>query len=274
MILAYFLILIATALAAAAQPLETFVVIKSDGASFHRNTIPQIARAGDGRLFAVWGAFAKDDANGRMYGSFSETGGRTWSAPRLISWDLWAERGMNASGILLSTDGETWTLHGNLHALVPDKVRPGFTNGLCEPSIVQLESGEIMMLLRSGGPRHYESRRRDGGLTWSQPAPSSLTGSNTPTALLRNDKNESEIVAVWNSNPFQRWPLVTAISSDGGRKWSPPRILANAGQRVSYPGLTQTTDGTFVAIWQEDIAGGGRDIRCARFTREWLGGGN
>jgi hypothetical protein len=364
MILAHLLILIATALAAA-QPLETFVVIKSDGASFHRNTIPQIARTGDGRLFAVWGAFAKDDANGRVYGSFSETGGRTWSAPKLliddpklldgdpnilvdgraiwvyatratipntikkawtymvkspdngatwskpievfiprqytpgkqhnaiklrdgtyamgISWDLWAERGMNArtegemdlaSGILLSTDGANWTLHGAVHALVPDKVRPGFTNGLCEPSIVQLESGEILMFLRSGGPRHYESRSRDGGLTWSQPAPSSLTGSNTPTALLRNDKNQSEIVAVWNSNPLQRWPLVTAMSSDGGRKWSTPRILANAGRQVSYPGLTQTGDGTFVAIWQEDIAGGGRDIRCARFTREWLGGGN
>jgi len=39
---------------------------------------------------------------------------------------------------------------------------------------------------------------------------------------------------------------------------------------VSYPGITQTLDGTFVAVWQEALENSGRDIRCARFTREWL----
>src|SRR5205085_293305 len=123
-----------------------------------------------------------------------------------------------------------------------NKVRPGYTNGLCEPSIVELANGEILMLLRNASSRHYESRSQDGGLTWSEPAPSALTGSNTPVALWRNDNSAAEIVAVWNSSPLNRWPLVTALSNDGGRTWSNPRILANPGRQVSYPGLTQAGD--------------------------------
>lgn len=341
--------------------METGAVARSDQSTFFRNTIPQVARLGDGRLFSVWGAFGKDDTNGRIYGAFSSDGAKTWSAPRLliddpkfmdgdpnilvdgnkvwvygtrvtipntikkawttmvhsadnganwtapveifiprqytpgkqhnaiklrdgsyamgIAWDLWAEQGMNArtegemnlaTGILLSTDGAAWTLHGNLYATIENKMRPGFTNGLCEPSIVQLANGEIFMLLRNGSSRHYESRSQDGGLTWSSPVPSTLSGSNTPAALWRNDKKSDEIVAVWNSNPLNRWPLVTALSSDGGRTWTTPKILANPGRQVSYPGLTQTSDGTFVAVWQEVLADGGRDIRYARYTRDWL----
>jgi predicted neuraminidase len=343
-----------------AAPPETGVVAKSDGGSFHRNTIPQVARMGDGRLIAVFGTYGKGDGNGRINAAFSSDGAKTWSAPRLliddpkmddgdpnilvsgntvwvygtrtripndikkawttmvksvdngatwsqpveiaiprqytpgkqhngirlrdgtfamgISWDLWAEKGMAArtegemdlaSGVLLSTDGENWTLHGNVRAAIDDKVRPSFTNGLCEPSIVQLADGEILMILRSGSPRHYESRSRDGGQTWSSPVPSSLTGSNTPTALLRSSV-PSEIVAVWNSNPLNRWPLVTALSRDGGRSWTTPLVLADPGRQVSYPGLAQLADGTFVAVWQEALADGGRDIRWARYTRNWL----
>ena len=255
--------------------LETGAVVKSDAGNFYGNTIPQIARLGDGRLFTVWGAFGKNDPNGRIVGAFSSDSGSTWSEPRLliddpkkmdgdpnilvdgskvfvyctrvnipnridkawtmvthsedngahwstpaevfiprqytpgkqhnaiklqdntyamgISWDLWAEQGMAArtegemnlsSGVLLSKDGLHWTLHGNIHTYV-EKISPFSTNGLCEPSIVQLQNGEILMILRSGSSRHWESRSQDGGLTWSEPKPSALTGHNTPTALWR-----------------------------------------------------------------------------------------
>ena len=345
----------------ALSQLETGPVVRSDGGEFNQNTIPQVATLGDGSLFAVWGARTKGDGNGKIYGTFSKDGAKTWTAPKLliddpkfndgdpnilvdgnkvwvfgtrvripndikkawttvvrstdngstwtqpqevfvprqytpgkqhngiklrdgtyavgISWDLWAEKGMNArtegemnlaSGVLLSADGEHWTLHGEVYAQTPDKVRPGFTNGLCEPSIVQFPDGEILMILRSGGPRHYEARSRDGGHTWSVPVPSSLVGANTPTALFLNRTKPDEVVAVWNSNPLNRWPLVTALSADRGKTWSTPRILANPGRQVSYPGLTQLSTGQFVAVWQEDDGKGGRDIRYGKFTREWL----
>ena len=355
-----FAMLLMLAAASAASP-DGGVVANSDGGPFYRNTIPQIGRLGDGRLLVVFGAFGKNDSNGRVYGTFSSDGAKTWSAPRLliddpkymdgdpnmlidgnmvwvyctrvripndirkawtimvksadngatwsepketfiprqytpgkqhnaiklrdgsyamgIAWDLWAEKGLAArtegemnlaSGILLSTDGERWTLHGNLHAATVEKVAPNHTNGLCEPSIVQLEDGELLMIMRSGEPHHYEARSHDGGHTWSQPVPSALTGSNTPTALWRNEKIPAEIIAVWNNNPLNRWPLVSALSKDGGRTWTKPSIVANPGRQVSYPGITQLSSGEFIAVWQEALADGGRDIRYARFTREWL----
>ena len=349
--------------AASSQSFETGAVARSDGAKYHRNTIPQIARLGDGRLFTVWGVFAKDDANGRVVGAFSSDGGKAWSAPKLlfddpqkndgdpnmlvdgskvfvydtrtnipnridktwilairsedngatwsepvevaiprqyvsgkqhnaiklrdgtyamgISWDIWPERGMAARtegemdlhvGMLLSKDGLKWNLFGDIHAFV-DKVTPGSTQGMDEPSIVQLQDGEILLLLRSGGPMHYESRSRDGGVTWSYPAPSALTGHNTPTALIRLQQSPKEIVAVWNNSPTHRYPLSVALSSDGGRTFTNPRIIAEGmGQQVSYPGVCQTTDGTLVAVWQQALANGGRDVRWARFTREWVMG--
>jgi predicted neuraminidase len=339
--------------------LETGAVQRSDSGQFHRNTIPQVARLGDGRLFTVWSAFGKDDPKGRVVGSFSSDGGRAWSKPRLliedpkkmsgdpnilvdgaklfvyctrvnipnridkawtmvthsenngatwsspeeifiprqytpgkqhnaiklsngsyamgISWDLWAEQGMAArtegemnlsSGVLLSRDGVHWTLHGNIHTFV-EKITPFSTNGLCEPSLVQLPDGEILMLLRSGSSKHWESRSRDNGLTWSPPKPSALPGHNTPAALWRVEQNPKEIVVVWNNAPLNRFPLSVAISGDAGHSWSNQRILADPGLDVSYPGITQTTDGTFVAVWQQKLQNGGRDIRWARFQREW-----
>ena len=75
-----------------------------------------------------------------------------------ISWDHWPERGLNArtegemnlsSGLLLSKDGLNWNLYGDLHVFV-EKVTPGSTNGLAEPSIVQLADGEILHALAVG----------------------------------------------------------------------------------------------------------------------------
>lgn len=196
-----------------------------------------------------------------------------------IAWDKWPEQGMAArtegemdltAGVLLSKDGQRWTLHGALHAQ-EEKLTPGGTGGLCEPALVELADGEILMILRSGGSFHYESRSRDGGVTWSAPKRSPLPGHNTPTALYRV---QQALVAVWNNSPLTRYPLSTAYSTDGGRTWSAPRILAKTdGLQASYPGLTQAADGALVAVWQQALADGGRDVRSARFTIDWIDSG-
>jgi predicted neuraminidase len=358
MLRSFFLLGLAAWLFAAAP--ESGFVAQSDGAEFHNNNIPQVARLGDGRLLCVFGVSPKSGPSGRVYGAFSADGARTWSKPQLlfssqeyffgdanilvdgdkvfvyatrvtrpnriekawtfvirsgdngqtwsqpeeihiprqytpgkqhngivladgtyamgISWDLWAEQGMAArtegemvlaSGLLKSRDGLRWTLHGNLTTFIP-KMTPGSTNGLCEPAIVQLADGEIWMVLRSGGSHHWESRSVDGGATWSEPRPSVLVGHNTPTALLRL-AGLPHVVAAWNQSPVNRFPLVIAISADGGRKFSTPKVLANPiGYQASYPGLTQTRDGVIVAVWQQQRPDGGRDVRWARLTREWL----
>lgn len=197
-----------------------------------------------------------------------------------FSWDLWAEAGTPArtegemdlqSGVLISEDGgRTWTPHGELHIFEP-KVRPGATWGLDEPAIVQLSNGELYMLFRTGTSWHYESRSPDGGYTWTPPQRSALSGHNTPMALWRLDQKPDEIIVIWNNSPLHRYPLSVAISADGGRSWSRPKNVATSdGPQVSYPGITQASDGTIVAVWQQQLAAGGRDVRWARFNRAWV----
>jgi sialidase-1 len=246
------------------------------------------------RIDKAWTLVTRSDDNGATWAAPEEihiprqyTPGKQHNAIKLfdgsylmgISWDLWAEKGMAArtegemvlaSGALLSRDGIRWTLHGNISTFIP-KVTPNSTNGLCEPATVQLPDGELLMILRSGGSRHWESRSKDGGVTWSMPQPSSLVGHNTPVAILRLEQT-GEVVAVWNNSPINRFPLSAALSADGGKTWSKPRILASGegGLQASYPGLTQAADGTIVAVWQQQRADGGRDIRWGRFGRNWL----
>lgn len=204
------------------------------------------------------------------------------------SYDIWAqeewipaktEGEMDLkSGVLLSKDGVNWTSNLDIH-LLAQKVSPFGTNGVAEPAAVELENGEIYMLLRTGTSNMYESRSNDGGKTWSQPVKSPLVGHNIPASLWKLDQNPKEIIVIWNNHPFERDNLSVAISADGGRNWSNPKNVATrVGKpknyhdlQVSYPGLVQDREGNFVAVWQKQLPdGAGREIRWARFSRAWV----
>jgi hypothetical protein len=197
-----------------------------------------------------------------------------------FSWDLWAQAGTPArtegemdlkSGILISHDhGNSWTPRGALHIFEP-KVLPGAVGGVCEPALVELKDGELYMLMRTGTNGIYEARSRDGGLSWSSPRKSRLVGHNAPMALWRLDQNPQEVIVIWDNSPRERTPLCVAISADGGRNWSAPKTVARSGtEEVSYPGIVQDGSGAFVAVWQQFISNGGREIHWARFNRAWV----
>ena len=196
------------------------------------------------------------------------------------AWDSWAEQGMPPategemdikSGVLRSTDGgKTWSAGGELYAQIP-KTSPHSVMGLDEPATVLLADGRLMALLRASGTRLYQSWSRDGGVTWQTPQPSTLTAHNSPAALWKLD-GSSDVLVVWNNSPTGRTPLTAALSRDGGRSWSEPRVIADTHgpQQVSYPSAVQTLDGTMIVVWQQQLPQGGREIRLARFNRAWL----
>lgn len=204
------------------------------------------------------------------------------------SYDIWAQESPipaktegemdMKSGVLLSKDGINWTANLNVHVLA-QKVTPFGTNGVAEPAVVELENGELFMLMRTGSSNFYEARSKDGGKTWSKAVRSSLVSHNTPASLWRLDQNSKEISVIWNNHPFDRDNLSIAISADGGKTWSKPKTVAKrSGEpknyhdlQISYPGLTQDREGNFVAVWQKQLPdGGGREIRWARFNRAWV----
>lgn len=196
-----------------------------------------------------------------------------------FSWDLPAQRLQPVktegemdldSGVLLSRDhGLTWTPRGALHISEP-KTEPGATGGLCEPALVELDNGDLYLLMRNGTSHIYEARSHDQGRSWTEPKPSALAGHNAPMALWRLESNPKEVIVIWNNSPRNRYPLSVAITADGGQSWSRPKDVAvSNGLEISYPGITQAADGMFVAVWQQSLPNGGRDIRWARFNRAW-----
>lgn len=196
------------------------------------------------------------------------------------SWDIPAEEEKPAdsegrmklkSGVLRSRDGgRSWTPGGDMFVETP-RTSPFSTGGVAEPAMVLLPDGELFCLLRTSDVWHYQSRSHDGGLTWETPSPSSLRGHNTPSAL-HCLRDSGDVMVVWNNSLRDRWPLEVALSSDGCKTWSGPRTLVNSiGYQCSYPTATQAADGTLIAIWQQDLSSKGRrEIRVARFSREWL----
>ncbi len=199
-----------------------------------------------------------------------------------FSWDGGLERDGSLAGEgrhdlivgTMSSDdaGRTWKLRGEVRlAARREDCAVGAINGVDEPAIVRCGDGALYMLCRTGLDRLYESRSTDGGMTWSDPAPSSLTSHNAPASLCRIEGARPGILAVWCNSREHRWPLCAAASFDDGRTWTVPRVISRVeGYQSSYPGCVQAADGALVVVWQQDRPDGHREVLGARFDVEWM----
>ncbi len=198
---------------------------------------------------------------------------------RPYSWDIPADKGIRfegekkmnlKSGVLISQDnGKNWLPSRDIYA-EPPRTGTLSTGGVAEPSIVELNSGKLYMLLRTSDTHHWESYSSDGGRTWTEPRRSKITGHNTPSAMVR--LKDGRIVLVWNNSPDKRTPLEVAVSDDNAETWSQSKTLSNPKDvQASYPSVCQADDGTIVVVWQQDRPGRkSRDLYIARFAPEWL----
>jgi predicted neuraminidase len=196
------------------------------------------------------------------------------------AWDTWAEQGMVPasegemdikSGLLRSTDGgKSWTAGGDLYAQIP-KTSPHSVSGLDEPATVVLADGRLMALLRASGTKLFQSWSSDGGKSWDTPQASRLRAHNSPAALWKLD-GSSDVLVAWDNSSTGRTPLAAALSSDGGKSWSEPKVIVDTKNtnQVSYPSVVQNRDGIMIVVWQQQLPQGGREIRMARFNRAWL----
>jgi len=177
---------------------------------------------------------------------------------------------------MISRDhGQTWQSGQDAHLAErrPDD-RAHAVNGLDEPAIVECRDGSVLMLCRTGLDRLYQCRSTDGGRTWKDIEASLLVSHNAPAALCRVRGGEPGLLVVWNNSPKERWPLCVAFSSDDGKTWGPPQVLAcRPGFESSYPACTQASDGKLVVVWQQQLPDGKREIAGARIDVEWLRGG-
>jgi len=151
----------------------------------------------------------------------------------------------------LSDDaGMTWRLSRG-QAVLPDDDR-----GIAEPCVAEVSPGRLLMLGRTGKGCLYRAWSEDGGETWSESEPTTLTSA--CSALTLRTLPDGLLIVFYNhSKPlrpgafFPRTPLVYAVSRDGGESWAEPVVIDNEGveqkdRQNIYPGVCFTDEGILV----------------------------
>jgi hypothetical protein len=154
-------------------------------------------------------------------------------------------------------DGKTWR-QGN----IIDLGGRGDHDGAIEPTVVELSTGRILMLLRTNLDRFWEAYSDDGRY-WRELRPSSIDASSAPGYLAR--LASGRLALVWNrlypegknatnrrgggtvcetQASWQREELSLAFSQDDAKTWTKPVVIARqAGAGLSYPMIFERKPG-------------------------------
>ena len=153
-------------------------------------------------------------------------------------------------------DGQSWT-HvqidpvKNVPRLHPGDKRPHWFNNGCEPTVVELKDGTLLMGVRTSGEHHAFYTSKDGGETWSEGKENpAFWAANTMPYFFR--LSDGRLLFIWNNTAMLptrdlsetpelgggersgQWETVftnrdalhAAISDDDGRTWKGFRELA------------------------------------------------
>lgn len=210
------------------------------------------------------------EASYKTYYRYSDDSGRTWSEPTMVLEKI--GMGCRSNGIKLSSGELILPIHGYLSGIggVLKSSDGGKTwrrfgeiktsTVAVEPSIAELPSGDLMMVLRTRDGFLWQTFSRDKGETWTEAEKTDIVAAASSHNLLR--LRDGRIVLTHNeSKPPLRTPLTLRVSSDGGKTWGTPVKIAEItvpgkddpfwGRQVSYPSATQLEDGTVVVVWGE-----------------------
>lgn len=174
--------------------------------------------------------------------------------------------------------GKTW-----IRSNVIDLGGVGHHSGVTESTLVQLKDGRLWMLLRTNWGMFWEVYSDDDGLTWTDVKTTTIDASASPGIIKR--LASGGLVLVWNRQfPEGRpdYPLIggdnqwaevrasahreelsIAFSTDEGKTWSKPRIIAKCteqskymklpggGKDISYPYFFEASPGEFwITTWR------------------------
>jgi hypothetical protein len=156
------------------------------------------------------------------------------------------------SGVLKSADaGKTWKRFGKIQS----------PRGEDEPTIVELNSGAVLMYLRTGGGTLWRTISKDKGETWSTPEDTGIVAARSSHSLFR--LTDGRILLTHDASPNARTPLTMRISRDDAATWGEPLTIAEVPawqpgskdprKQVSYPSIAQLRDGSVVAVYSDIV---------------------
>jgi len=138
---------------------------------------------------------------------------------------------------------------------------------LIQPSLVPLENGRVLMVLRDHGSagRMQSAFSDDRGWTWSPAVSGEMP--NPDTAIDAIHLSDGRLLLGYNDSARGRENLRLAVSSDAGRTWRPgPVIEDEAKQEFSYPCLVEDARGRIhlTYTWKR------QRIKHVEFNLAWL----
>jgi sialidase-1 len=160
-------------------------------------------------------------------------------------------------------EGATWTRSNLL-----DLGGNGHHDGAIEPTLVELQDGRLLMLIRTSLDRFWEAYSDDHGCHWCQWGPSRIDASTAPGCLRR--LASGRLVLVWNrlapegaaepprigpSDAYERavshnrTELSIAFSDDDAGTWSAATVIARQVKgSLGYPFVLEASPGK-LWIW-------------------------
>jgi len=184
----------------------------------------------------------------------SQDDGKTWGDPKAIITDRHGYFVLNndrviqlKSGRLLvpvslhKTKDTEWSNKGTLRCYYSDDEGLTWKSGdpvpspdsvvTQEPGVVELDDGQVMMIIRANGGAQYRGFSNDQGITWSYAERTEIASPLSPASVERLPSGE--ILLVWNNNGNpgpklyhgRRSPLSVAVSRDEGSTFSKARSI-------------------------------------------------
>ena len=188
-----------------------------------------------------------------------------------VSWseDV-AKNGHFVCSCFLSDDGGvTWRQS-------KDKVEQP-KRGAMEPEVVELETGKLLMIVRTQLGIIATATSGDGGDHWSAPSQLSLQSPEAP-ATIRTIPSTGDLLLIWN-NVFDkskghggdRTPLTATISRDGGATWENIRNLeTDLDHTFAYTSMLFHKDRLLFSYYVGDGRTGRYSSRFRSLPVSWL----
>ena len=166
-------------------------------------------------------------------------------------------------------DGNTWK---------PSEVPMDLPKrGAEEPSVVELQDGSLLAVMRTSLGAVYKSYSNDNGESWTPPESTDLAAPASPP-LVKQIPSTGDLLLVWNHNvdldhPHQgdRNPLTAAISKDEGKTWENIKDIENhVGYDSAYAAVTFVDNEALVTYYTGSTSTYGESVMLKIFSIDWF----
>jgi len=149
--------------------------------------------------------------------------------------------------------------------------------GAMEPEVVELDDGNLLMIIRTQLGRIATSLSTDGGDHWYAAGELPLVAPESP-ATIRRIPATGDLQLIWNNTPGtgpnhggRRTPLTSAISSDAGKSWQHVRNLeTDPAEAYAYTSVTFHRDRGLLSYYVADGAAGRISSRFRSLSVSWF----